>query len=227
MNTPILFHHPASSSSAWAIAVMSLFIFILISIWWIIEFSENRTNKRLITFFIVFIIVIIEISTSLILIFSTDTHILEPSGTTKYFLQSIAPFLFFASTTGASIIIGVLLTQRMYHFFKVIIIYGIIFGLIGLTASLIYRDDYGGGEFCHINWGYPSSWFEATMTSCPKPGHISTINYFIKKPNDIVRVGINLPAFIFDVSFWTFGSICAVFISMICILRFRQQEYIS
>lgn len=84
-------------------------------------------------------------------------------------------------------------------------------GLIGLFASLFFRDDFFGGEWLfHLRRGYPFSWIKGGISIWHAVDNGIEISEFVARNWGLIHWTIDLPALIVDAVFWLNTSIVMV-----------------
>lgn len=84
-------------------------------------------------------------------------------------------------------------------------------GLIGIFASLLYREDFFGGEWLfHFRRGYPFSWMNGGISIWPAVEKGIDASVYIAQNSGLIQWAIELPALIVDAFFWLNAAIVLV-----------------
>ena len=87
----------------------------------------------------------------------------------------------------------------------------ILLALIGLFASLLFTDDYSGGEWqLHLHRGYPYSWRDGGISLGTVIENGLTVSEYIAQNPRLIQWSVDLPALVVDAVFWLNAGILII-----------------
>jgi hypothetical protein len=116
--------------------------------------------------------------------------------------------ILFLAVTGAAILV---LWRNSWQLGKRQIELIILLALTGLFASLLFKDDYSGGEwFLHLHRGYPYSWRDGVISLFPGIENGVTVLEYVAQNPTLVQWTVDLPALMVDSVFWLNAGILII-----------------
>ena len=105
----------------------------------------------------------------------------------------------------------VVLWKKSWHLGKRQIEFIILLALIGLFASLLFKDDYSGGEwFLHFHRGYPYSWRDGGISLGTGIQNGVTVSEYVAQNATLIQWTVDLPALVVDTVFWLNAGILII-----------------
>ena len=90
----------------------------------------------------------------------------------------------------------------------------ILLSLIGLLVSLLFKDDYSGGEWLiHFHRGYPYGWRDGGMSIWPAIDKGIVVSEYIAQNPKLIHWTVDFPALVVDSFFWINASIIIILLS--------------
>lgn len=99
----------------------------------------------------------------------------------------------------------------------------IVIGIIGIIASLLFTENYAGGEWLfHLHKGYPFSWMDGGLSILPALEKGMPVAEYVAKNPEIIQWRVDIPALVIDAFFWINLSIIIYQLSRLLIEKLKQ-----
>ncbi len=104
----------------------------------------------------------------------------------------------------AAIIFGTtLLWFKFRRLTKFQISFTIIMSIFGILASLLFTENYAGGEWLfHLHKGYPFSWIDGGLSVLPAIEKGIPVAEYVAKNPEMIQWSVDIPALVIDSFFW-------------------------
>jgi hypothetical protein len=119
---------------------------------------------------------------------------------------------------------SILFCRNLKRWEKMQLFFISIVGLIGMLASLLFSENYAGGEWLfHLHKGYPYSWLDGGFSTWPAVEKgIPVTDYIVNNPG-VIQWNIDVPAFVIDLLFWMNVSIIIFHISQTLLVFLKKR----